>query len=111
MADTETPEAESARRDDGEHAPRSEAQSARGRDALFAKRKNQKTTQQLLFLSVFVIATAGLVYELVAGTIASYLLGDSVTQFSTIIGAYLSAMGVGAYLSRFVVDRISQRFV
>jgi spermidine synthase len=29
------------------------------------------------------------------GAIASYVLGDSVLQFSTIIGAYLFAMGVG----------------
>ena len=52
-----------------------------------------------LLVSVFVIATCGLVYELVAGTAASYLLGDSVTQFSTVIGCYLSAMGVGSWLS------------
>ncbi len=50
-------------------------------------------------MSVFVIATCGLVYELIAGTLASYLLGDSVTQFSTVIGVYLSAMGVGSWLS------------
>jgi spermidine synthase len=53
----------------------------------------------LLLSSVFVIATCGLVYELIAGTLASYLLGDSVTQFSTVIGVYLSAMGVGSFLS------------
>ena len=53
----------------------------------------------LMLASVFVIATCGLVYELIAGTLASYLLGDSVTQFSTVIGAYLFAMGVGSYLS------------
>jgi spermidine synthase len=55
----------------------------------------------LLLFSVFVVATCGLIYELVAGTVASYLLGDSVTQFSTIIGAYLFSMGIGSYLSRF----------
>ena len=54
-----------------------------------------------LLLSVFTIATCGLIYELLAGTIASYLLGDSVTQFSTIIGVYLSSMGIGSYLSRY----------
>jgi spermidine synthase len=53
----------------------------------------------LLLASVFVIATCGLVYELIAGTLASYLLGDSVTQFSTVIGVYLSAMGIGSWLS------------
>ena len=57
----------------------------------------------LLLASVFAIATCGLVYELIAGTLASYLLGDSVTQFSTIIGAYLFAMGIGSYLSKFIL--------
>src|SRR5947199_2528028 len=55
-----------------------------------------------LFVSVFIIASCGLVYELIAGTLASYLLGDSVTQFSTIIGTYLFSMGIGSYLSRHV---------
>jgi len=56
----------------------------------------------LLLASVFAVATCGLIYELLAGTIASYLLGDSVTQFSTIIGTYLFAMGVGSWCSRYV---------
>jgi spermidine synthase len=55
----------------------------------------------LLLISVFVVATCGLIYELVAGTLASYLLGDSITQFSTIIGVYLFSMGIGSYLSKF----------
>lgn len=57
-----------------------------------------------LLLSVFVVATCGLVYELLASTIASYLLGDSVTQFSTVIGTYLFAMGIGSWLSRYVTS-------
>ena len=64
-----------------------------------------------LMLSVFVIATCGLIYELLAGTIASYLLGDSVTQFSTVIGVYLFAMGVGSYLSRFLDNDLLDRFL
>jgi spermidine synthase len=67
--------------------------------------------KSLLFLTVLVIATCGLIYELIAGTLASYLLGDSVTQFSTIIGAYLFAMGIGAWLSRFIDKGVAQRFV
>ena len=65
---------------------------------------------QLLF-SALVVAVCGLVYELVAGTLASYLLGDSVTQFSTIIGAYLFAMGVGSWLSRYIRDALVDNFV
>lgn len=64
-----------------------------------------------LFLNVFVVATCGLVYELLSGTIGSYLLGDSVTQFSLVIGLYLSAMGVGAWLSRFVDTQLARRFI
>jgi spermidine synthase len=41
----------------------------------------------VLFLSVFLIAACGLIYELIAGTLASYLLGDSILQFSTVIGS------------------------
>ena len=48
-----------------------------------------------LLASVFVVAACGLVYELAAGALASYLLGDSILQFSTVIGTYLFAMGVG----------------
>ena len=54
----------------------------------------------LLFITVLLIAACGLIYELIAGTLASYLLGDSVLQFSTIIGCYLFAMGIGSALSR-----------
>ncbi len=65
----------------------------------------------LLFLNVFVIATCGLIYELLAGTLSSYVLGDSVTQFSLIIGIYLFAMGVGSWLSRFIEKHVAEKFV
>jgi spermidine synthase len=64
-----------------------------------------------LLAIVLVIATAGLVYELVIAAVASYLLGDSITQFSLVIGLYLSALGIGAYLSRFVSERLALTFV
>lgn len=64
-----------------------------------------------LYASVFMVATCGLIYELVAGSLASYLLGDTVLQFSTVIGAYLFAMGVGSWLSRFVGKGLAARFV
>ena len=65
----------------------------------------------LLFLNVIIIATCGLIYELLAGTLASYVLGDSVTQFSLIIGIYLSAMGVGSWLSGYLDKELAKRFV
>src|SRR5574339_270358 len=65
----------------------------------------------LLFINVFVVATCGLIYELLAGTLSSYVLGDSVTQFSFIIGIYLFAMGVGSYLSRFIEKNVAEKFI
>ena len=65
----------------------------------------------VLLIAVFTIATCGLIYELLAGTIASYLLGDSVTQFSTVIGVYLFSMGVGSYLSRYFQRDLIARFI
>lgn len=65
----------------------------------------------LLFLNVIIIATCGLIYELLAGTLSSYVLGDSVTQFSLIIGIYLFAMGVGSYLSKYVEKNVAEKFI
>jgi spermidine synthase len=65
----------------------------------------------LLLLAAFVVATCGLIYELVAGTLASYLLGDSVTQFSTIIGTYLFSMGIGSYLSKYFKGNLISWFI
>ena len=50
---------------------------------------------RLLLVSVFLVAAAGLVYELIAGTVATYLLGSSITVFSMVIGVFLAAMGLG----------------
>jgi spermidine synthase len=64
-----------------------------------------------LFLSILLVAACGLIYELIAGTVASYLVGDSVFQFSTVIGTYLFAMGIGSFLSRFVRGNLARLFV
>ncbi|EHR69100.1 putative spermidine synthase with an N-terminal membrane domain [Burkholderiales bacterium JOSHI_001] len=64
-----------------------------------------------LLASVFVVAACGLVYELAAGALASYLMGDSVLQFSTVIGSYLFAMGLGSWLSRHVERQLVAQFL
>lgn len=68
-------------------------------------------TATLLLVTVMVIATCGLVYELLASTLASYVLGDAVLQYSTVIGVYLSAMGIGAWLSGHVEKEVARTFV
>jgi spermidine synthase len=65
----------------------------------------------LLLASTFVIAVCGLVYELLVGTVSSYLLGDSVYQFSLVIGLFMSAMGLGSFLSRFIRRDLERSFV
>ncbi|WP_131536937.1 polyamine aminopropyltransferase [Pedobacter nototheniae] len=70
-----------------------------------------KRLPALLLISVFVVATCGLIYELIAGTLASYLLGDSVTQFSTIIGVYLFSMGIGSWISKYFDKNILSWFI
>lgn len=71
-----------------------------------------KHREALLLLAVVcIIATCGLVYELCAGTLASYLLGDSVKQFSLVIGIYLFAMGIGAYVSNHIKTQLLDRFI
>jgi spermidine synthase len=67
--------------------------------------------ERLLLVNVLVVAVCALVYELLCGTLASYLLGDAVLQFSLVLGTYLFAMGVGAWLSRPLEARAASRYV
>jgi len=76
-----------------------------------AGRSAARPAEVALLASVFVVAACGLVYELAAGALASYLLGDSVLQFSTVIGTYLFAMGVGSWLSRHVERELVSLFL
>ena len=80
-------------------------------DAPTAAARPVAPAEVALLASVFVVAACGLVYELAAGTLASYLLGDSILQFSTVIGAYLFAMGVGSWLSRHLERQLVAHFL
>src|SRR4051812_17549978 len=80
-------------------------------DPVSAVARRPRPVEVALLASVFVVAACGLVYELGAGALASYVLGDSVLQFSTIIGTYLFAMGVGSWLSRFFERQLPAHFL
>jgi spermidine synthase len=60
----------------------------------------------LLYVTLVLAGACGLVYELALGAISTFFLGDTVTQFATVTGVFLSAMGVGAYATRFVDDHV-----
>src|SRR5580698_3382485 len=71
-----------------------------------------ESRSRALILSMLVVASCGLGYELISSTLSSYLLGDSILQFSSVIGCYLFAMGIGSWLSRYIDDdAVLDRFV
>ena len=65
----------------------------------------------ILQASVLVVALCGIVYELIIATISSYLLGNSVYQFSMTIGLFMFAMGIGSYITRSLTKDLVARFV
>jgi len=76
-----------------------------------AESTSVRTRERVLSANVLLVATCALVYELLCGTLASYLLGDAVLQFSLVLGTYLFAMGVGAWVSRRFEPRAATRYV
>jgi spermidine synthase len=73
----------------------------------------QHTTSQKAFLimTIIMVGMCSIVYELLISTTASYFMGDSVRQFSLIIGIYMASMGIGAWISRFIDSDLMYRFI
>ncbi|MBT4101266.1 MAG: spermidine synthase, partial [Gemmatimonadetes bacterium] len=65
----------------------------------------------LLLAAIFSASACAIVYELLIGSTSAYFLGDSVEQFSITIGLFLASMGLGAWISRAVVDQLLERFI
>ncbi|MGW8380407.1 spermidine synthase [Streptomyces sp. ODS28] len=63
-----------------------------------------------VLLSVFVCAACGLVYELELVALASYLVGDSVTQASVVLSVMVFAMGVGSLVAKRLRCRAASGF-
>lgn len=60
----------------------------------------------LLLATVLIISVSGLAYQLVSATMATYLMGNSVLQFSFASGWFMASMGLGSYLSRFTKHKL-----
>jgi spermidine synthase len=58
------------------------------------------TGRFLILAGVFVCAACGLVYELELVALASYLIGDSVTQASVVLSVMVFAMGIGSLAAK-----------
>lgn len=73
--------------------------------------KSPQATGVVFFLTVFLAGLCSIVYELLISTTSGYFMGDSVKQFSLVIGIYMAAMGLGSYLTKFLDDNLLEWFV
>ncbi|MTI68548.1 MAG: polyamine aminopropyltransferase [Firmicutes bacterium] len=74
-------------------------------------KNSNKLNATPLLLAVFIIAICGIIYELIIGAISSYLLGDSVKQYSITIGLFMSAMGIGSYTTKHFQKNLFDVFI
>lgn len=65
----------------------------------------------VLLFSVLIVALCSIVYELIIATVSSYLLGNSVVQFSLTIGFFMFAMGIGSLISKYFNDQFIRNFI
>ncbi|MGL4848928.1 MAG: polyamine aminopropyltransferase, partial [Clostridium sp.] len=72
--------------------------------------KKRGSITPILF-AVFLIAICGIIYELIIGAISSYLMGDSVKQYSITIGLFMSAMGIGSAMSKRIDKNLFDKFI
>ncbi len=66
---------------------------------------------RLLMFTTLLISGCSIVYELIISAVSSYLVGDATLQYSTTIGVYMFAMGIGSYLSRFFKKNLFDWFI
>ncbi|MFE3521722.1 polyamine aminopropyltransferase [Streptomyces sp. NPDC059161] len=69
-------------------------------EPLPAPLRRPRSGRFLVLAVVFICAACGLVYELELVALASYLIGDSVTQASVVLSVMVFAMGVGSLLAK-----------
>jgi len=65
----------------------------------------------ILLISILIVALCGITYELIIGAVSSYLVGNSVYQFSLTIGFFMFAMGVGSLLTKLLDERLIRNFI
>lgn len=70
-----------------------------------------KQESSILLISILFVALCGIVYELIIGTVSSYLLGNSVLQFSLTIGVFMFAMGIGSLISKYFDNNYLRNFI
>jgi len=64
-----------------------------------------------IFFAALIVAIGGIIYEMIIGSAASFLLGNSILHFSLTIGLFLFGMGIGSLLVPLITLRPEQNFV
>lgn len=75
------------------------------------KKREGEFPYRLLMFTTLMISGCSMCYELIISAVSSYLVGDSILQFSITIGLYMCAMGIGSYLSKFIKKQLFDWFV
>lgn len=73
--------------------------------------EDKKFNYKILMMTTLIISGCSIIYEVLISSVSSYLVGDSIKQFSITIGLYMCAMGVGSYLSKFIRKHLFDWFV
>ena len=71
----------------------------------------KKFNYKLLMLTTLIISGCSIIYEVLISSVSSYLVGDSIKQFSITIGIYMCAMGLGSYISKYIKKYLFDFFV
>jgi len=66
---------------------------------------------RILKICIFATGCAGLVAEFVLSTLASYLLGNSILQWTIIMSLMLFAMGLGSRTSKYILHDLLDKFI
>jgi spermidine synthase len=70
-----------------------------------------KTGNRILKLALFATGCAGIIAEFVLSTLATYLSGNAVFQWTLVMSFMLFAMGVGSRLSRLFQQHLLEWFI
>ena len=73
--------------------------------------EEKQFSAKLLMLTTLIISGCSIIYEVLISSVSSYLVGDSIKQFSITIGLYMSAMGLGSYLSKYIKKNLFDFFL
>ena len=70
-----------------------------------------KEQSSILLVSLLLLSACAILYELLISTVSTYLLGSSVLHFSITIGLFLTFLGIGSWLSKFLNEPLLERFI